>query len=187
MLLAIIASRPSTLRYCKQHRNDNNVLQRKHHNRTLLPIERGAYRLPVDYHHRGTVMCKAFSCHDVIMFTVMVAAFDPVKGLSRTVCFLGRGDTFGELAIINKTLREITVISKSRLELLCLQSEVGWQILIRLKYIVFCQHWNGAGIWNPCSWKTRMRGSHIANFMFADVLQLGTVLLRSVHVKIRVS
>ena len=46
------------------------------------------------------------------------------QGVSRTLCFLGRGENFGELGIINKALRSATVITREPVELLIIHEEV---------------------------------------------------------------
>ena len=62
----------------------------------------------------------------IMYISVMVCALDKEKGTSRLVCYLGKGDTFGELGILNQSPREITVISKSPVELLCLEAKVSF-------------------------------------------------------------
>lgn len=54
------------------------------------------------------------------------------SGISKTLCFLGRGENFGELGIINNALRSATVITREPTELLIIHEEVG----------VVCNHSN---------------------------------------------
>lgn len=53
-----------------------------------------------------------------------MSRYDKEKKANKTVCFLGRGDNFGEAAIMDKVPRDCTVISKERVELFCLSEEV---------------------------------------------------------------
>ena len=50
---------------------------------------------------------------------------DEEYGVSRTVCFLNRGENFGELGLINNAPRQATVISKETVELLVINDEVS--------------------------------------------------------------
>ncbi|XP_022080342.1 uncharacterized protein LOC110973663 [Acanthaster planci] len=56
---------------------------------------------------------------------VVVTVLDTKKGkrVAETVAMLKRGDSFGELAILNRTRRASTVISQDRVELLCISVE----------------------------------------------------------------
>ncbi|KAL4226239.1 hypothetical protein ACF0H5_014223 [Mactra antiquata] len=45
------------------------------------------------------------------------------EGIAKTVMFLNRGDSFGDLAILNNARRETTVISREKIELLCMTDE----------------------------------------------------------------
>lgn len=45
-------------------------------------------------------------------------------GAPKTVMFLNRGDSFGDIAILNNARRETTVISRERIELLVMSDEV---------------------------------------------------------------
>lgn len=49
---------------------------------------------------------------------------DGEYSVSRTVCFLNRGESFGELGLINNAPRQATVISKEPVELLVINDEV---------------------------------------------------------------
>ena len=46
-------------------------------------------------------------------------------GVSRTVCFLNRGEQFGELGLLSNSPRAATVISKEPVELLVFSDEVN--------------------------------------------------------------
>ena len=60
----------------------------------------------------------------VVVVTVVLTAYDEERRACKTVCFMGRGDSFGDLAIINRAPRECNVITKDHVELLCLSEEV---------------------------------------------------------------
>ena len=60
----------------------------------------------------------SFSC------LVLVSRYDHEKKANKTVCFLSRGDSFGEEAIMDKVPRDCTVISKEKVELFCISDEV---------------------------------------------------------------
>ena len=67
--------------------------------------------------------CNAVFSIDYI--SVVVSLLDVAKGVNKTLYFLSRGDSFGELALVNQARREITVVSKEHVELLVLNGEVG--------------------------------------------------------------
>ena len=55
------------------------------------------------------------------MFTVaVVTMYDAKKCSHNTVCFLGRGDSFGEQAIIHQCAREVSLVTRATTELLCI-------------------------------------------------------------------
>ena len=49
---------------------------------------------------------------------------DSEHSVSRTVCFLNRGESFGELGLISNAPRQASVISKEPVELLVFSDEV---------------------------------------------------------------
>ncbi|XP_072029223.1 uncharacterized protein [Amphiura filiformis] len=61
----------------------------------------------------------------IITGTLVVTVLDLSKGkpMAQTVAFLKRGDSFGELAILNNTRRASTVITKDTVQLLCISVE----------------------------------------------------------------
>ena len=65
--------------------------------------------------------CKSIIAH----MAVVVSRYDPKHETNKTVCFMGRGDSFGELAIINRTTRDCTVITKETSQFLVLRDEVS--------------------------------------------------------------
>ena len=52
--------------------------------------------------------------------TAVVTIYEPQKKTHNTVCFLNRGDSFGEQAIIHQSAREVSVVTKAITELLCI-------------------------------------------------------------------
>ncbi|XP_071081951.1 cyclic nucleotide-binding domain-containing protein 2-like [Haliotis cracherodii] len=70
-----------------------------------------------------TLTAGACPIHLVLSFSVVVTVMDMESNQERTVLFLGRGDCFGDDAIINKCHRCATVISKEVIELLVLTDE----------------------------------------------------------------
>ena len=46
-------------------------------------------------------------------------------GVPRTIMFLNRGDSFGDIAILNNARRETTVISRDKIELLVMSDNVS--------------------------------------------------------------
>ncbi|KAK3762783.1 hypothetical protein RRG08_040480 [Elysia crispata] len=64
-------------------------------------------------------MCFYF----VMSGSAVVSVMDLEKGVAKTVLYYGRGDSFGELAIMNATRRQSTVISKEDIELLVISAE----------------------------------------------------------------
>ncbi|XP_076468704.1 uncharacterized protein LOC143299406 isoform X2 [Babylonia areolata] len=61
-------------------------------------------------------MCFYF----VLSGSALVSVMDADKGVAKTVMYYNRGDSFGELAIMNATRRQSTVISKDNMQLLVL-------------------------------------------------------------------
>lgn len=55
----------------------------------------------------------------------MVSQTDLKAGTTSTVMLLYRGDSFGEQAIMTKSLRETTVISREKIELLVMSDKVN--------------------------------------------------------------
>jgi len=47
------------------------------------------------------------------------------EGVPRTIMFLNRGDSFGDIAILNNARRETTVISRDKIELLVMSDNVS--------------------------------------------------------------
>jgi len=47
------------------------------------------------------------------------------EGVPRTIMFLNRGDSFGDIAILNNARRETTVISRDTIELLVMSDNVS--------------------------------------------------------------
>lgn len=73
---------------------------------------------------------------------MIISKYDQEKNINKTVTFLGKGDAFGDLAILNNTVRETTVITKEKTEFLVITHSVGyyvidnlWPRLSELKYI----------------------------------------------------
>ena len=50
------------------------------------------------------------------------------EGVPRTIMFLNRGDSFGDIAILNNARRETTVISRDKIELLVMSDNVSLDI-----------------------------------------------------------
>lgn len=48
------------------------------------------------------------------------------NGVPKTIMFLNRGDSFGDVAILNNARRETTVISREKIELLCMTDTVTY-------------------------------------------------------------
>ena len=61
----------------------------------------------------------------IIFVVVIVTKQEEGTEVSKTDCFLERGDSFGELGLINNAPRRATVISKEEVELLVFSDEVG--------------------------------------------------------------
>eukprot|EP00795_Rhopilema_esculentum_P008978 gene8978-16619_t len=59
----------------------------------------------------------------VLSGSAVVKIIDRQQKIARTICFLKRGDSFGELAILHDTKRQSTVISRELIELLCISKE----------------------------------------------------------------
>ena len=60
----------------------------------------------------------------MVLFPVIISKYDKEKNINKTVTFLGKGDSFGESAILNNTEREASVISKENVEFLVITHEV---------------------------------------------------------------
>merc|ERR1719494_56545 len=56
----------------------------------------------------------------IISGSVVIKAVEPTERFAKTVCYLKRGDSFGELAILHEATRQSTVISEETVELLCI-------------------------------------------------------------------
>ena len=67
----------------------------------------------------------AWQYTQIIIFTGVVSFLDPKSNTNKTVLFLNRGDSFGEQAIMTRTLRQTTVISREKIELLVMSDEVN--------------------------------------------------------------
>ena len=68
---------------------------------------------------------------------------DSQYSVSRTVCFLNRGESFGELGLLTNAPRQATVISKEPVELLVFGDEVKHSNchLHLLCFTNFCDVW----------------------------------------------
>ena len=66
-----------------------------------------------------------FLCH---IFPAVMTSFDPQATESKTVKFIGRGDSFGDTCLMNGQARECTAISKEFIELLVLRDEVSFTL-----------------------------------------------------------
>ncbi|CAD5115243.1 DgyrCDS4238 [Dimorphilus gyrociliatus] len=65
----------------------------------------------------------AQSFYIILSGSVLVTVYDRKDDVNKTVCFLNRGDSFGELGIINRAKRSTTIVSKETVEFLCLSSQ----------------------------------------------------------------
>ena len=54
----------------------------------------------------------------------MVSRYDKKQDTNKTVCFMGRGDSFGDLSIIDHKPRDSSVITKETTQFLVLRDEV---------------------------------------------------------------
>ena len=68
-----------------------------------------------------------------MFFSVVVSRYDKEQETNKTVCFMGRGEAFGELAIINRTKRDATVITKETSQFLVLRDEVRDFVLLYIR------------------------------------------------------
>eukprot|EP00794_Sanderia_malayensis_P008979 gene8979-9937_t len=59
----------------------------------------------------------------VLSGSAVVKIVDRQQNVARTIVFLKRGDSFGELALLHDTRRQSTVISREQIELLCISKE----------------------------------------------------------------
>ncbi|XP_038068813.1 uncharacterized protein LOC119738141 [Patiria miniata] len=62
--------------------------------------------------------------------SVMVRVLEEGSDNPRTVVYLNRGETFGELGLVNRERRKSTVISRERVELLCIGDAVSQPIFL---------------------------------------------------------
>ncbi|XP_013417241.1 uncharacterized protein LOC106178564 isoform X2 [Lingula anatina] len=59
----------------------------------------------------------------ILSGTVVITVLEENSHVPRTICFLHRGMEFGELALISRSIRQATVVSKTAVELLCISLE----------------------------------------------------------------
>lgn len=64
-----------------------------------------------------------FTFYIILSGTVVVTIKEDNGQTSRTVCFLHPGTSFGELALITRSRRKATIVSKTGVELLCISAE----------------------------------------------------------------
>ena len=72
--------------------------------------------------------------HKILCLAVMTT-FDKQSIQSKTVKFIGRGDSFGDTCLMNGSARECTTISKEFIELLVLRDEV---CILLLWFLCMC-------------------------------------------------
>ncbi|XP_074646084.1 uncharacterized protein LOC141902317 [Tubulanus polymorphus] len=65
---------------------------------------------------------RPFYYYIILAGSAIVAVVDETRQNSKAVCMLSKGQGFGELSIMNQTLRFSSVISRETIELLCLDS-----------------------------------------------------------------
>ena len=58
------------------------------------------------------------------MPSVVVSRYDKKQDTNKTVCFMGRGDSFGDVAIIDREPRDSSVITKEATQFLVIRDEV---------------------------------------------------------------
>ncbi|XP_033645962.1 uncharacterized protein LOC117305239 [Asterias rubens] len=61
----------------------------------------------------------------ILSGSVVVRVMEEGSDVQRTVVYLNRGETFGELGLVNKQTRKSTVISRDRVEFLCIDDVVS--------------------------------------------------------------
>ncbi|XP_013391621.1 cyclic nucleotide-binding domain-containing protein 2-like [Lingula anatina] len=66
----------------------------------------------------------------ILFGTCIVAIFAPGSEKAKTVAYLSRGESFGELSIISRDKRQSTIITKNYVELLCISATVYEQIFM---------------------------------------------------------
>ncbi|XP_064632602.1 uncharacterized protein LOC135490947 [Lineus longissimus] len=71
-----------------------------------------------------------YAFYFILYGTVVVCILADDKQEARTVCFLHRGDSFGELAIVNQSARQSTVIAKDYIEMLVISDEAYERIFM---------------------------------------------------------
>ncbi|KAK2163348.1 hypothetical protein LSH36_81g04047 [Paralvinella palmiformis] len=69
----------------------------------------------------------------ILSGSVVMTKMDDDYSISKTECFLGRGEAFGDLAIVNKAPRESTIISRDNVELLVFGDEGSCSVLKKLR------------------------------------------------------
>ena len=81
--------------------------------------------------------------HKILCLAVMTT-FDKQSIQSKTVKFIGRGDSFGDTCLMNGSARECTTISKEFIELLVLRDEVCCCFCVNVRahvsQILFCAY-----------------------------------------------
>lgn len=70
-----------------------------------------------------------------VLFPAIVSAME--EGVPKTIMFLNRGDSFGDIALLNNARRETTVISREKIELLVMSDEVGSFIWFMFVFVFF--------------------------------------------------
>ncbi|XP_033098899.1 uncharacterized protein LOC117102626 [Anneissia japonica] len=61
---------------------------------------------------------------------ILVNVLEPGSQFAKTVVYLHKGETFGELAIVNKAQRQSTIIAREGIELLCIDADNYVQIFM---------------------------------------------------------
>ncbi|XP_057311664.1 uncharacterized protein LOC130649409 isoform X2 [Hydractinia symbiolongicarpus] len=71
-----------------------------------------------------TILRPKFTCMQIfdvcVIFIAVVKVLSTKDKVPRTICYLKRGDSFGELSIIHSTNRQATIITEECIELLCI-------------------------------------------------------------------
>ena len=66
-----------------------------------------------------------------MIILVVVTKMEPNSNISRTVTYLHRGDSFGELGVLYNARRSATVVSEGTVELIVVADEVRHTLFIQ--------------------------------------------------------
>ena len=107
----------------------------------IIPLHNTVIHVMYVIQSKATLILTLSTPHShpsVKMAAVVITRMEENSSVSRTLCYLNRGDSFGELGIIGDQPRSATAISEGTVELLAFSEQVSiWLIQLMIILTVF--------------------------------------------------